>query len=242
MVSNIKLCVTNYTNETFEFPITPAEFEFKRSSGNDKEKVVNLGQIVRLANKAELGTVDLQFKMPVDLTKRKSYWSAERLTWPNTDGGLGYLQFLTDVFNNHEVVRVLLTNTKFNELFVFDDFSYKLADGGDEYDVSLTLTEWRDYSPLIVKKAPLPPRPAEQPKPVVVEQPRPAPAAIGIGSVVIVNGQLHRDSYGGGPGQTEVNARRKVNFTAPGRSCPYHVTTMDGGWRGWVTAESVRAE
>lgn len=231
MSSNIRFYMTNFKNQTYEFPINPSEFEFKRSSGNDKDKVVALGEIVRLANGYELGETTLTFTLPIDLSRRKAYWTASNLTWSGERGGEGYLTFLDDVFKNHEVVRVVFTNTMFNDLFVINEFSYKLSGGGDEYEVSITLTQWRDYSPMIVKR-----------NLSVVQPQRPAPADVGLGSVVIVNGQLHRDSDGTGPGQTEVNARRKVNFTAPGRTCPYHVTTMDGGWRGWVTAESVRTE
>ncbi|MDF7636922.1 hypothetical protein PT274_01410 [Leuconostocaceae bacterium ESL0958] len=243
MSKKIKLCITNSANQTFEMPITPSEFEFKRSSGNDKATVVNLGQIIRLANQSELGNVDLKITIPIDLSQKKHYWSADHLNWSGNEGGLSYMNLLEDIFSKHEVVRVILTNTRFNNLFVFDDFSYNLSKSGTEYEVSITLTEWRNYDPIIVKRAPLPPRPVGQPRPIVVEQPRPAPpAAVGVGSVVIVNGQLHRDSYGGGPGLTEVNAQRKINFTANGRPCPYHVTNMQGGWRGWVTADSVRAQ
>ncbi|GAP04879.1 hypothetical protein [Fructobacillus tropaeoli] len=241
MASNIRFYMTNFKNETFEFPLNPSELEFKRSSGNDKEKVVALGEIVRLASGVELGQTSINFTLPLDLSRRKSYWTSGNLTWRGTRGGEAYLQFLDDVFQNHEIVRVVFTNTAFNDLFVIDDFSYKLSGGGDEYEVSITLTQWRDYSPMIVKRN-LRVRDNGQEKKVEQQQ-RPAPPAeIGLGTVVIVNGQLHRDSNGGGPGQTEVNARRKVNFIADGRQCPYHVTDMEGGWRGWVTAESVRAE
>lgn len=61
-----------------------------------------------------------------------------------------------------------------------------------------------------------------------------------IGSEVIVNGRLHGNSYGEAPGQTKTNYRGKVNFINLKGSHPYHVTTPDGGWLGWVTADSVK--
>ncbi|WP_413627682.1 hypothetical protein R4B61_00325 [Fructilactobacillus vespulae] len=234
MENKISLYMTNFKNETYEFPIAPSEFEFKRSSGNDKNSVINVGEIIRLANNSTLGSVDLNIKIPIDLSRRRSYWSSRNITWSDRNGGNAFISLLNDMFERHEVVRVVLTNTRFNFQFVFDDFSYKLSDSADEYDVSITMTEWRDYDPIVLKKAPVPAK-----RTYVVETPRPS-NNVGIGSVVIVNGQLHRDSYGTGPGLTEVNAQRKINFTAPGKTCPYHVTTMDGGWRGWVTADSVR--
>jgi hypothetical protein len=71
--------------------------------------------------------------------------------------------------------------------------------------------------------------------------PRPAPPQkIGIGSRVIVNGRLFRDSYGTGGGLTERNAERVITLIANGRAKPYHVALVGGGDRGWVSADSVR--
>ncbi len=60
------------------------------------------------------------------------------------------------------------------------------------------------------------------------------------GCTVIVNGRLHRDCYGKGPGQKRTNYKGKVNFIKKGRKYPYHVTTPSGGWLGWVTEGSVK--
>ncbi len=62
----------------------------------------------------------------------------------------------------------------------------------------------------------------------------------GMGSEVIVNGRLHRDSYGGGPGKTLANYRGKVNFVNQKGSHPYHIISSSGGWLGWVTAGSIQ--
>lgn len=61
-----------------------------------------------------------------------------------------------------------------------------------------------------------------------------------IGCDVIVNGRLHGNSYGEAPGQMRTNYRGKINFINPDGSHPYHITTPDGLWQGWVTAESVK--
>ncbi len=67
-----------------------------------------------------------------------------------------------------------------------------------------------------------------------------ASVPVGIGSEVVVNGRLHRDSYGGGAGKTLSNYRGKINFVNQKGSHPYHVTSLSGGWLGWVTAGSVQ--
>lgn len=61
-----------------------------------------------------------------------------------------------------------------------------------------------------------------------------------IGCEVIVNGRLYGNSYGEAPGQMRINYRGKVNYINPKGSHPYHITTPDGLWQGWVTADSVR--
>ena len=67
-----------------------------------------------------------------------------------------------------------------------------------------------------------------------------ASVPVGIGSEVVVNGRLHRDSYGGGAGKTLSNYRGKINFVNQKGSHPYHVTSLSGGWLGWGTAGSVQ--
>lgn len=61
-----------------------------------------------------------------------------------------------------------------------------------------------------------------------------------IGCEVIVNGRLHGNSFGEAPGQMRINYRGKINFINPKGTHPYHITTPDGLWQGWVTADSVK--
>ena len=67
-----------------------------------------------------------------------------------------------------------------------------------------------------------------------------ASGPVGIGSEVIVNGRLHRDSYGSGPGKTLANYRGQVNFVNQKGSHPYHIISPSGGWLGWVTAGGIQ--
>jgi hypothetical protein len=236
-MARVSLYVTNFKNQTYEFPMTPDSLTFKTSAGNETVSVIELGQINRLASNRNLGTVSMTLTIPRDLRTRKRYWTGRTITWPNEDGGDGYVQLLTDIEERHEVARVVLTGTPFNHQFTIESLSSGFSDTTDEWTVDIELTEWRDYSAKVLKVAPLP---AKTKTLVVVKKPRPSGGNVTVGSTVIVNGQLHVDSYGNGPGLTEVNATRKVNFTAPGRPFPYHVTMPDGGWRGWVAASAVR--
>lgn len=235
MANNISLFMTNFKNQTYEFPMAPEMFEYSRSAGNEKISINSLGEINRLAKKVDLGTVDMTFTIPIDLTKKRSYFTGKKLRWRTKTGGASYVRLLNAMFTRHEVVRVVLTNTMFNHQVVFDDFSYELNGIGDAYIVRIKMTEWRDYAPKVLKKGPIP-------KKVVKVKPRPPKKnKIGVGSTVIVNGRLHYSSQGERPGLTEVNAKRKINFVNPGAPCPYHVTNMQNGWRGWVKKSAVRS-
>ncbi len=236
MAGKISLYFTNYRNNTYEMPIAPEEVHVKTESGNEKVNVINLGEISRLASATKLSQMDIALTLPMDLRKRKSYWTAKKIKYPSVKGGQKYVRFLEAVFQRHEVVRVVFTGTRINKQFTFDSFEYSLSGSGDEYKVNISMSEWRDYSPLVLKKAPLP---KKSKKKVIKKKKRPS-KKLGVGSTVIVNGRLHYSSWGDRPGVTEKNARRKINFVAPGRKCPYHVTNMQGGWRGWVTAKSIR--
>ncbi|MHC8464484.1 hypothetical protein [Weissella tructae] len=232
-MANISLFMTNFKNQTYEFPIAPESFEFKRDAGNEKISITSLGEINRLAKKANLGTVDMTFSVPIDLSRQRRYYSGKKLNWRGKTGGKNYMGLLEAMFTRHEVVRVVLTDTRFNFQVTFDDFTYSMSGSGDEYIVNITMTEWRDYAPKVLKKGPIP-------KKVVPVKQRPS-KKVGVGSTVIVNGRLHYDSHGARPGQTEVNARRKINFVNPGAKYPYHVTLLDNRWRGWVSKSAVRS-
>lgn len=232
-MDKISLFMTNFKNQTYEFPMTPETFEFKRESGNEKITITSLGEINRLAKKANLGTVDMTFTIPIDLTARRRYYTGKNIKWRSKTGGKNYMSLLNAMFTKHEVVRVVLTNTLFNHQVTFDDFSYDMSNSGDEYVVHIKMTEWRDYAPKIMKKGPIP-------KKVIKIKPRPS-KKLGIGSEVICNGTLHYSPQGDRPGITEVNARRRINFTSPGNPYPYHVTNLQGGFRGWVKKSAVRS-
>lgn len=61
-----------------------------------------------------------------------------------------------------------------------------------------------------------------------------------IGCEVIVTGRLHGSSYGDAPGMSLAGYRGKINFINVQGSHAYHVTTPDGGWLGWVTADCIK--
>ncbi|MFK4781363.1 hypothetical protein [Lactococcus petauri] len=225
MTEHFGVYVTDHNNKTIELPVAPSEVMLTWENTNDSVEIVNLGEINRIGTR-RLERVTLELFIPVD-TKNAHYTTATKIK----DKGGEYISFLHAWQQSKKAGRFLVSTTGIDRRMTVEKIDYGFKGGNaDEYVISLSLIEWRGIT-LRKKNVPIPPPPKPKPAP---------PAKIGIGSTVIVNGQLHVDSYGGGPGQTERNAKRKINFIAQGRQCPYHVTDMSGGWRGWVTSSSVR--
>ena len=119
----------------------------------------------------------------------------------------------------------------------FEDYSMS-EDAKEGFDVklSINLQQYKEYG---TKKVKIEKVKAEETKVEVKEERVKDSSNIGIGSDVILNGRLHRDSYGSRPGQTRTDYKGKINLINEKGSHPYHVTTPEGSWLGWVTKESV---
>ena len=119
---------------------------------------------------------------------------------------------------------------------------YEINEDAEEgFDVILSI-KLKQYKPFGTKKIKIEKSKDEDNKQEAkVEEKREADESkIMIGSDVIVNGRLHRDSYGKGPGQTRTNYKGKINLINEKGSHPYHVTTPEGSHLGWVTKDSVK--
>ena len=228
MADHFGLYLTDHQNKTVEIPVAPEEVMLALERNNETVEIIKLGEVNRIKEN-KLKNISIDSSLPVNM-RNAQYTTASSIQ--NTASF--YLDFIKNWFDSKKAGRFTISTTAIDVRVTVESFSYGFKSGNiDEYVYTLQLKEWRDYT---AKSVPVVPKPTPPPPP-----PKPAPPKkIGIGSTVIVNGQLHVDSYGAGPGQIERNATRKINFMAAGRVCPYHVTTMDGGWRGWVTAGSVK--
>lgn len=210
-------------------PVNPSQITIQRGSNNSSTEIVRLGEINQLGLRTLAGFSFESFfpknRNQTFVNKKCSKLSPK--TWVNV---------LDAAHLKNKRVRVIGTDLGINILTSIENFKWGYEDSTGDITFAIDFKEYREFKAKYVKTVK---KKVSRPKP----KPRPKPAnnaPIVPGCTVIVNGRLHRDSYGSGPGLTEVNARRKVNFISKGKGYPYHVTTLDGGWRGWVTAGSVK--
>jgi len=228
MDNHLGFYLTNDLNETIELPVNPAEVTVKRESDDKSETVIKLGE-VNLLGEDKLQEISIESSLPLD-PKETHYATALEFLSSAQD----YIDWIENARKLKKPIRLVISNTKISLKSTIASFEYGMKNGYDgEYIYTLSLKEFR---PFEAKKIGI----KQQPEKTVEERPSP-PKKVGMGSTVIVNGQLHRDSQGNGPGQTEQNATRKITLVVPGATYPYHVTTLDGGARGWVKESDVRS-
>ncbi|WP_071131371.1 hypothetical protein [Enterococcus timonensis] len=211
-------------------PVNPGSVKMAIPSNNQSAEVVKLGEITQLAKN---GLKSLSFSSFFAVDKKFGYVNQDATFLEPKK----YVELIESAMNNLKPIRFIVTDTNINMLVSIDSFDWSINDATNDYDYSITLKEYKEYGAKFVKNV-------DKPKPKPKPAPRPATTqAITVGCKVRVNGRLHRDSYGSAPGQTEVNAERLVSIIVSnpkgGQNYPYHVTTLNGGWRGWVTKGSV---
>lgn len=222
-----------YANELIQLPVNPEELEVVKEGNNDTTEVVKLGEI-SIPKDTKLATIEFESFLP------KYNIGSYIRTKNKFQGPQFYIDFIEKVRSDKKPVRFIVSDTNINMLALIDNFKYSYKAGDEDIYYSIGITEYRDYKVKTVNISNY-----QSNRPVIKKETtesRPASTnkAVTPGCNVIVNGRLHRDSYGAGPGKTLSNYRGKVNFVKNGRSHPYHVTSPSGGWMGWVTSSSVK--
>jgi len=228
--------------DKIRLPVAPAKLELRIKNKSETVTLIN-GMEINLLKDAGLSEIEFECMLPQmrypfasypgPFQDAESYLEAiERLktgkkpfqfiVWRATPGGK----------------RMFTTNMKVSleEYSVIEE-----AANGFDVTVKIRLKQYRPFSMQTVRLETAGEQPAVIQQAARAESTVQAVKPITIGCDVILNGQVHRDSYGKGPGRTFSNYRGKINFINAKGSHPYHVTTPAGGWLGWVTAGCVQA-
>lgn len=219
-------------------PVAPSKLELKINGQNKTMTLINEGEI-NVLKKAGLTDISFDLLLP----NVKYPFAIYKSGFQNAKYFLDKLESLK---TEKKAFQFIVTRKFPNGKMLFDtnmkvsleDYTIK-EDSGEGLDViaSIKLKQYKDYGTKTCNIT----FASTKPKISSTSKPRATSSkTVGIGSTVIVNGQLHRDSYGNGAGQWRTNYTGKVNFINMKGSHPYHITTPSGGWQGWVTASSVQ--
>lgn len=221
-------------------PIAPSKIKIGFSSQNKTLNLINDGEINILKDP---GLLDIEFDAMLPNTKypfsiyKDGFESADK-----------FIDKINKLKTDKKPFQFIVTRTRpdgtplFNTNIKVSLEEYEINEDAEEgFDVILSI-KLKQYKPYSTKKIKIEKSKDEDNKQEAkVEEKREADESkIMIGSDVIVNGRLHRDSYGKGPGQTRTNYKGKINLINEKGSHPYHVTTPEGSHLGWVTKDSVK--
>jgi len=224
-------------------PIAPDKIQIKISNKNKTLTLINEGEI-NVLKKAGLSEISFDLLLP----NVKYPFAVYKDGFQTADY---FLNILEELKTSQKPFKFKVVRQFPNGKMLFSTNmsvsleDYKLSDDvkrGFDIAVSIKLKQYREYGTKIcdikftATKAKI-----EQPKAARSTVAQSSTKPLGIDSEVIVNGKLHGSSYGDAPGKTLTNYRGKINFVNLKGSHPYHVTTPQGGWLGWVSKDSVKA-
>lgn len=220
--------LTDYkTSETIQLPVNPAELKLKYEGDDQSQTVVNLGEINRLGNLKLVG-ITVESVFPNDET---TYTATSELQEPQF-----YIDYIRDVQDTKNHMQLVVANTKISMPVTVASFEYGFEGGFDEeYKYSLVLKEYREFKVVKVSSS----KKKKKKKSKKGKKRISPPKKFGVHSSVIVNGRLHMDSNGNGPGAYEKNAKRTVINIATGHKFPICIG-IGAAARGWVKKSDVR--
>lgn len=227
-----------YSGQVVQLPVNPEDFEQSRDGNNKNETLVEAGEIT-IINKPKLGEFSIESFFPVNSAPPYV------LTKGSFKGPQFYIDFFEKIRDSKEPCRLVISGLDVNTLVTIEDFKYKNTWGTEDVEYQLKCLEYKEIKVATVQlKQPT----TETAKPVAVEKPANTTnkdnTQFSIGDTVIVNGLYRYDSYGSKPHGNFNNFTGKISHIVSnpksGQLYPYHITTMSGGWRGWVKKDQMK--
>ncbi len=222
-----------YEKEVIQLPVNPEELTVESKGSNKSEEVVALGEVTILRDiKLKSISIECFFPLHSDAPYVLTYGKFKKPQF--------YIDFFEKVRNAKKPCRLIITDTKINTLVSIESFEWGLQAGDDDTHYVLKLKEYKNFS---VKEVIIttPPTTTTAPKASVSAAQRPK-TGFAIGDVVIANGKYWYTSYGDSPFGTFNNFTGKISHIVADkkRKYRYHITTMTGGYRGWVNESQIK--
>lgn len=213
-------------------PVNPEEISIKYPSDNKDYDVIGIGQVV-VPRKPALKEISWESFFPASTSD--PYVDADAYD-PDE-----YVDWFENAMKKNQKVRLIITRDRLydtNIRCIVSDFETtdKGGEPGDMY-YSVTLREYRDYSPETVSIITTPAETAaDRNVEATSEADRPVETPVlRVGASVIANGQYWYDSYGAKPFGTANNISTTVTRIVEGNPYPVHI-----GSYGWVTADQLQ--
>ena len=222
-----------FNNQIVQLPVNPEEITITSSGNNKTEEIIKLGEINLLREK-KLEALVIEGFLPAD--KDAPYV----LTKGKFEKPQYYIDFFENIRAEKKPFRFIISDTKINMLAAIEDLEYGLKAGDDDIHYSLNIKKYRPFSSKVVKIT-LPANKTEPAKvtPPATERPK---TGFAIGDIVIANGNYWYTSYGDNPHGTFKDFTGKISHIVAdkNRKYRYHITTLSGGYRGWVAESQIK--
>lgn len=227
-----------YGGRVIQIPVNPETFKVTTAGNNKTSEIISLGEIV-IPKKKKLSSIEWKCFFPY------ADWYPAIRTKGDFRSSQFYVDFIEQIREDCKPCHLTVTGIDFDSDVAIETFDYE-HQAGDHEDKYYTI-KFKKYQPYGVSILSTETSAAAPGKPTttvgtVAPKAKASPVAeqITVGCDVILNGRVHRDSYGSNPGKTFTNYKGKVNLINKKGSHPYHVTTPSGGWLGWVAEGSVK--
>ena len=235
-----------YNGTVVQLPVNPSSLAVESAGNNATVEIVALGEINILRQK-KLSNVKIECFFPALVNKDAPYvLTSRQFKEPQF-----YIDFFEKIRSEKKPARFIVTDTKVNMLVGIESFTPALNAGDDDTSYTLEMKEYRPYGPKSVTIQ-LPAVSAQQTttntsvtvaaQPTATTKTTRAPVGFSIGDEVTVSGNYWYSSYGDNPHGTFNNFRGKISHIVADktRKYRYHITTLSGGYRGWVAESQMK--
>lgn len=218
-----------HNGRVVQLPYNPEKIEVSKPGNNETTEIIGLGEINLLKDRKLK-----EFSVESFFPRFDTAYGV--LTSGDFEEPEFYVDFFNSVYEAKEPMQFTVSGTHIDEMVSIENFSWYLVAQDEDTHYVLGLKEYKEHKPLVQAKADSNTK-AQSASTTTRSN---TSGKITIGSDVIVNGQLHVDSYGAGLGKTLKSYKGKISSIKDGRTCPYHVTTPSGDWLGWVASAAVK--
>lgn len=221
----------------FLLPVNPEKIAITTQGSNQVKEIVKLGDINILREK-KLKTLDIESFFPANAAPYVE--TKLNLLSPET-----YKKMFNTLQESKLPGKLIISGLNVSMQVSIESFSWEMRAADPDVYYKLSLKEYRPYGikrlTQTTQQNPTTTTPVLT-SPVGLNNNTSRPkTGFAVGDTVVVNGKYWYDSYGSEPSGNFKNFTGKISkiVNDKTRGYGYHITTPDGGWRGWVSASQL---